>query len=225
MYVDELFLLNGAHLALEPSISASITYTLQAQIIYGSGFIQDNSKLGTLHVGPYQEIVVKQSSLYVAANIRIYEGGQMTLPSSSKWINARNIINGILGGVSEVTLLNSMIRLGPTSQTKGMTSFAKYKFSAVSIMADSTLQSMDENTVYVFSFDKLYIAATGAIVGSRITLETTKVEIEEGGQLNLDAGCNLSSGKGRKRFEKYRDNRDRDIEIMVILQGQNFCNC
>lgn len=147
-------------------------------------------------------MVIKQSSLYVAANVRIYEGGQMTLPSTSKWINARNIINGNLGGVSEVTLLNSTINLGPTSQTKGMTSPAKYKFSAVSIMADSALQSIGESTVYVFSFDKLYIAATGRVVGSRITLETTKVEIEEGGQLNLDAGCNLNAGKGKKILEK-----------------------
>lgn len=40
---------------------------------------------------------------------------------------------------------------------------------------------MDENIVYVFFFDKLYIVVIGVIVGLRIILDIIKVEIEEGG--------------------------------------------
>lgn len=98
-----------------------------------------------------------------------------------KWINVRNIINGILGGVFEIIFLNFMIRLGFTSQIKGMTFFVKYKFSVVFIMVDSIFQLIDENIVYVFFFDKLYIVVIGVIVGLRIILEIIKVEIEEGG--------------------------------------------
>ena len=196
MSVDELHLLNGAHLALEPSDRASNLHTLQAQIIYGSGFIQDSTKLGTLHVGPNQLIVVKQALLFLAANIRVYEGGEMTLPSAAKWIGAENIINGRLGGVSHVTLMNSTLRFGPTSQTKGMTSAARYTFSSLTVMTDSVLVLEGETTMYVFSVDTLYIAALGRMLGARITLQSTRVEIEEGGHLDLDARCNLNAGKG-----------------------------
>ena len=57
--IDELYLKNGAHVALEPNPSASISHELETQTMIAEGFILNKAKLGVLHVGPHQKIIVR----------------------------------------------------------------------------------------------------------------------------------------------------------------------
>lgn len=60
LIVDQLYLYNGAHLALEPANNpAEAEYSFETEGFYGDGFVQDAAKLGTIHVGPHQTFSVK----------------------------------------------------------------------------------------------------------------------------------------------------------------------
>lgn len=62
--IDQLYLYNGAHLALEPAVNpANADYSFTTEGFYGDGFV-DASKLGTVHVGPYQTFTVRYSLFY-----------------------------------------------------------------------------------------------------------------------------------------------------------------
>lgn len=58
--VDQVYLYNGAHLALEPAANpATAQYSFTTEGFYGDGFVNDASKLGTIHVGPSQTFTVR----------------------------------------------------------------------------------------------------------------------------------------------------------------------
>ena len=54
MTVDQLYLYNGAHLALT---AGTITFTTEG--FYGDGFVTDATKLGTIHVGLDQTFIIR----------------------------------------------------------------------------------------------------------------------------------------------------------------------
>jgi len=58
--VDQLYLYNGAQLALEPAVNPSGSqFSFTTEGFYGDGFVNDASKLGTVHVGPHQTFTVR----------------------------------------------------------------------------------------------------------------------------------------------------------------------
>lgn len=62
--IEELQLLNGAHLALEPNPSANVEHEAEFLTIVNEDFILDDTKLGILHVGPHQKITVRYSKIF-----------------------------------------------------------------------------------------------------------------------------------------------------------------
>lgn len=66
--VDQLFLYNGAHLALEPASEPKLyKHTFITEGFNGEGFVNDASKLGTIHVGPSQLFTVRYWSNFLSA--------------------------------------------------------------------------------------------------------------------------------------------------------------
>ena len=57
--INELHLKNGAQVALEPNPSASFEHELVTDTMIGEGIILDKTKLGVLHVGPFQKIKIR----------------------------------------------------------------------------------------------------------------------------------------------------------------------
>lgn len=58
--VDQLYLYNGAHLALEPAANpASAGHSFTTEGFYGDNFVNNAANLGTIHVGPYQTFTVR----------------------------------------------------------------------------------------------------------------------------------------------------------------------
>ena len=193
---DELHLLNGAHLALEPVDVAGTKHELFVQTLIGENFVKTTSNMGTLHVGQNQEMTIRQTNLYMPAHIRVYENGLMTLPSTTKWIGAKNIVNGTIGGLSDVTLVHTDFYLAETSKTYGMTQAATYTFSSLTLMAESTIHLTSNMTTYSLAPATLYMAATSQIRGYRVSLECTTMETEEGAKVDVAASLNMNTGTG-----------------------------
>ena len=190
--VSELYLRNGAHLALAPSSTSSQKHTLNAQSFYGDDdFVENTAKIGTVHVGVNQVITIRQVSLYFPAHAKVYESGTLTLPSTVKWYGTNNLIHGKLGGLQDLTMLKSTLNIQDTG--KSHTTPSTFKLSNLYLKQGSKLLMTDATLVAY----KLFIGAFCEITTGNLSVEATQFESEEGGVINLDVRGNLNSGDGK----------------------------
>lgn len=183
--MDQLQLLNGAHLALEPSADSSTVNSLLALSFSGNDdFVKEPNKIGTLLVGANREITIRQVSLYFPAHTKVYENGILTLPSTVKWFSTVNYIDGTLGGLQDLTLFKTNLTLSKTSQTH--TTTATYSMQNLNVKQNSTLYLVDADVEYNMDLYKLLIGASGEIIAKKLTVTATEFETEEGGIINLD---------------------------------------
>lgn len=56
--------------------------------------------------------------LYFPAHAVVYENGLLEMPSKVKWFNSDSKIYGTIGGVTELTLIQSTLDLKKTSKTQ-----------------------------------------------------------------------------------------------------------
>lgn len=183
--IDELQLLNGAHMALEPSSSSSTINKLLALSFSGNDdFVKKPSKIGTLLVGANQEITIRQVSLYFPAHAKVYQEGTLTLPSTVRCFSTVNYIDGTLGGLQDLTLYKTTITFSKTSQTH--TTSSSYQMQNLNIKQNSTIYLTDIDVEFTMNLNKLMIGASGEINAKKLTITATEVETEEGGTINLD---------------------------------------
>jgi hypothetical protein len=62
-------------------------------------------KVRSCLVGANQEITIRQVSLYFPAHAKVYQEGTLTLPSTVKWFNTVNYIDGTIGGCFKILLM------------------------------------------------------------------------------------------------------------------------
>ncbi|XP_053376792.1 adhesin BmaC autotransporter-like [Mercenaria mercenaria] len=194
--VDQLYLKNGAHLALEPAENpADAEYIFTTEGFYGDGFVESPCKLGTIHVGPHQTFTVKAVDRYFPAHAIVYEDGLLKTPSKLKYFNSRSTVYGTVSGVTELTLTKSTLDLKSTSRTEGSKTGGKYSISTISIMAGGILKLSDD-IQYHLDTDNFYVAPSGLVEAGNLLLETHTVTIEEGGVIDLSERGNMKSGPG-----------------------------
>ena len=194
--VSELYLRNGAHLALEPSPSATDIYSLTAQSFYGNDdFVSYTSKIGTVHVGIRQVVTIRQVSLYFPAHAKVYDSGTLTLPSTVKWYGTTNLVYGKLGGLQDLTMIKSTLEFKETA--KSHTTPAHFQLSNLYLKQGSKLLMQDKTQYYLVAGSKLFIGASSEVKSGLLSVEATTFESEEGGVINLDASGDLNSGNGR----------------------------
>jgi hypothetical protein len=56
--------------------------------------------------------------LYFPANAMVYTNGILEMPPVVKWFNSNSVITGIIGGVTDLTLIKSKLELKKTSKTQ-----------------------------------------------------------------------------------------------------------
>lgn len=193
--VNELYLRKGAHLALEPSSSSSKIHSLTAQSFYGDDdFVTATSNIGTVHVGAYQVITIRQVSLYFPAHAKVYVGGTLTLPSTVKMYATNNLVHGKLGGLQELTMIKSTLDVRETG--KSHTTPSTFQLSNLYLRQGSKFL-MKDDVQYYLAVNKLLIGASCEITTRRLTVEATEFESEEGGVINLNGMGDINSGDGK----------------------------
>ncbi|KAL4226615.1 hypothetical protein ACF0H5_014598 [Mactra antiquata] len=220
--VDQVYLFNGAHLALAPAenpASADIAFSTEG--FYGDGFVQDAERMGTIHVGPHQTFTVRAIDLYFPASAVVYEDGLLEMPSSIKWFNAHSQIYGTIGGLTQLTLLQSTLDLKSTGKTQGKSFQGSYSISTVNILAGGSLQ-MSDNVTYLLESDNLYIAPYGRIEATELTVTTTSAVIEEGGVIDLNERGYLASGPGKIDYTLFVSNLEKCLLLKPILTIQFY---
>lgn len=193
--VSELYLRNGAHLALAPSSISTKKNTLNAQSFYGDDdFVENTAKIGTVHVGVNQVITIRQVSLYFPAHAKVYESGTLTLPSTVKWYGTNNLIHGKLGGLQDLTMVKSTLNIQDTGRSH--TTPSTFQLSNMYLKEGSKLVMTDATQYYLVAY-KLFIGSSCEITTGKLSVEATQFESEEGGVINLDVRGNLNSGDGK----------------------------
>ncbi|KAL4230250.1 hypothetical protein ACF0H5_010636 [Mactra antiquata] len=195
IFIDHIYLYNGAHLAVEP-LDNTNTGSLIIESLNGDDFINDDKKLGTLHVSPNLTMTIRAIDLYFPANVVVYEKGLLELPSKIKWYNSDDIIHGTIGGVTELTLIKSTLKLMNTAKTQDSKIAANFKFSKLDIMSGGILEMIEDIQYKLEVIDQLYIAPSGLIQASKLTIVTNTAIIEEGGVIDLNGRGYYKSGPG-----------------------------
>lgn len=193
--VSELHLRNGAHLALAPSASTSGIYTLVAQTFSGDdNFVTNTDKIGTIHVGIYQVITIRQVSLYFPAHAKVYADGTLTLPSTVKWYGTTNLVHGKLGGLQDLTMIRSTIDFKETGKSHQIT--ASFQLSNLYLRQGSRFLFSDD-VQYNLALFKLFVGASCEVTAAKLSVEATEFESEEGGVVNLNARSEVTGGDGK----------------------------
>ncbi|XP_033745590.1 uncharacterized protein LOC117331104 [Pecten maximus] len=192
--LDELYILNGAHMALEPSATTT-THSLTVQNVYGEDFINNPENKGVIHVGHHQSLAISQSNLYLPFNANVYNEGVLQLPSTVKMYKGDFFFEGILSGVSTWDMINSNVELKGTSKTQNTLTPASFTITTLNILAGSTLTMRDNNTNYKLDLNSLFIGATGTILGRKLEIEASASFVtEDGANIDLDGQGSSVSG-------------------------------
>lgn len=134
----------------------------------------------------------------MTAHMEVYKDGEVSLPGKVKCFNGKNNINGIIGGISELTLISTTMVFSDTSYSQGSKHAGQFEINNINVMAEGVLEfTGDIVTELTLSGGRLYIAPTGLIKAGHLTLTADTVEIEEGGLISLDETGYGTDGPGR----------------------------
>jgi hypothetical protein len=109
------------------------------------------SQIGTLHIGAYHRVTLSQADLYIPLNFHVYLGGQLDLPTQVKLYNLDCSINGLLGGVQDLTMVASTLRLEDWSKSAGVSTNGLFQFHNLHLLSrcDSFFFKMKNISVHV----------------------------------------------------------------------------
>lgn len=197
---DEVYLLNGAHLGMELATNTTTLRSVTVNRWRGSDF-QIQSLLGTVHVGPRQELHILQADAYVPFNARVYSNGRLDIPATVRWFNTDNVINGSLGGLQHLTLIHANLTFGATARSVGVASAGEFHWSSLNILSGSHLVTTASVLYQIYTVD-FVVGSGGTWLARHLSVDSSNsIMVEEGGVIDLNYQGHNSSGPGiRKLF-------------------------
>lgn len=131
------------------------------------------------------------------AHMEVYEDGHLQLPGKVKCYNGENNIHGIIGGISELTVIHTTMTFSQTSMSLGTNRPGEFEINSINVMAGGLLEfTEDVPTELILSNGALYIAPTGVIKARKLTITADTVTVEQGGTINLDQTGYGTDGPG-----------------------------
>ena len=154
------------------------------------------SQIGTLHIGPYHQVSVSQADLYIPLNFHVYLGGHLDLPAQVKLYNLDCSINGSVGGVEDLIMVASTLKLEDAAKSAGVTTNRLFQFQAMNLLSRSVLE-MTGPERYKISSGEISLGPGSQIKGTQLTLAAERVTVSEGAVVDLSSSGSAASGQGK----------------------------
>ena len=149
---EKVFLLNGAHVAIQPVSTSSATHTVNCINLQGSS-VKEQDLMAQVHVGPNQEFFVISSNLYLPIHFHVYDGGLMTFPDYTLLYNSINYVEGAIGGFrSKLTVSYADLHLLATGRSDTEEEPGHYAMTSLEIMTSGNVYANTPGVEYDFSF-------------------------------------------------------------------------
>ena len=181
---DEVKLGRSAHLAIEPEVGRARLHSFKKF----TGTFEGDS-FGFVHVGPKQFLVVSATDYYIPLNLRIYRAGYVKLPPRIMLHkNSLTLDEGSLFGVRDLTISECSVEFGLNSaaQDKGTPKPMVFEFNSITLMNAGKLLLTTSPEKYHLRVGTLLVNPGGLLEGKLVSIEATRVLIEESGRISLD---------------------------------------
>ena len=129
-------------------------------------------------------------------NFHVYLSGRLDLPTQVKLYNLDCSINGSVGGVQDLTMVATTLKLHDASRSAAMITDGLFQFQAVNLLSRSVLE-MTGSERYRISSGEISVGPGSQIKGTQLTLEAERVTVAEGAVVDLSSSGSEASGKGK----------------------------
>ena len=194
---ETVYLLNGAHVVMEPVSADTSIYTVNCINLQGSS-VKEQDLMAQVHVGPNHQFYVISSDLYLPIHFHIYEDGLMTFPDDTLLYNTINYVEGIIGGFdTKLTISYASLYLLETGRSNTRENAGEYALDNVEIMTQAHLYAETEIEYDIEIAGDVSIQTQGYLHARHLTLTCTgSFEAFEGSFLQADAVSDAQTGSG-----------------------------
>lgn len=105
-------------------------------------------------------------------------------------------MNGSLGGVQDLSMVASTLKLEDSAKSAGMTTNGVFQFQKVNLLSRSVLEMAGEER-YKISSGEITVGPGSKVKGRQLTLEADAVTVAEGADIDLSSSGKVASGQGK----------------------------
>ena len=129
-------------------------------------------------------------------NFHVYLNGRLDLPTQVKLYNLDCSINGSVGGVQDLTMVATTLKLNDAAKSAGMTTDGLFQFQTVNLLSRSILEMTGPERCRISS-GEISVGPGSQIKGTQLTLEAERVTVAEGAVVDLSSSGSEASGQGK----------------------------
>ena len=129
-------------------------------------------------------------------NFHVYLNGRLDLPTQVKLYNLDCSINGSVGGVQDLTMVATTLKLHDAARSAGMTTDGLFQFQTVNLLSRSILEMTGHERCRISS-GEISVGHGSQIKGTQLTLEAERVTVAEGAVVDLSSSGSEASGQGK----------------------------
>ncbi|XP_077861760.1 LOW QUALITY PROTEIN: uncharacterized protein LOC100369350 [Saccoglossus kowalevskii] len=181
--LTELKLLGMSHLAIEYKNHQSKELTMEAFI---GEHLDDYQRFGTIHVGPKQTVRIQKTEYYLPCNVRVYNKGDVHLPTKIKFENNHLYIDGGFGAPHELSITNATVEFGGNAHSSSEIYKRRINFRQLSLLDNGVMDVTESYEEYTVRVDQLTIQPRAVLKAKVLLLEADLLSVAPSGHINAD---------------------------------------